>query len=94
MQQHLAFLGPLQILVLTHELSDLSSTDTLDRVAEHFYPVLPVAMYGRTAALGSQVKKEETVWYGWRDLRACMYTDHVTYCSSKGMCSSLVVEYD
>ena len=69
-QQHLAILVPLQVLVLTHEMADLKGSDSFSHLAEMFSPVLPVVMYGRTAQLGTQVKKEETVWYGWRDLRA------------------------
>ena len=66
----LHFLVPLQILVLTHEMADLSSSDALEQLAKDFYPVLPVVMYGRPAKLGTEAPSETCVWYGWRDLRA------------------------
>ena len=66
----LHLLVPLQILVLTHELADISGSDALEQLARDFYPVLPVVMYGRSAKLGKEVGSETCVWYGWRDLRA------------------------
>ena len=88
---YLAFLVPLQVLVLTHELADISGSDNFKHLCEIFSPVMPVVMYGRTAKLGTTVKKEETVWYGWRDLRACMYTDYVTVHASN-RCSHLCID--
>ena len=75
---YLACLVPLQVLVLTHELADMSGSDCFQHLCEIFSPVLPMVLYGRTAKLGTPIKKEEAVWYGWRDLRACMYTYYVT----------------
>ena len=62
---YLAFLVPLQVLVLTHELADISGSDNFKHLCEIFSPMIPVVMYGRTAKLGTTVNKEETVWYGW-----------------------------
>ena len=86
---YLAFLVPLQVLVLTHEMASMSGSDNFREIREMFYPVLPVVCYGRTAKLGTTVKKEEAVWYGWRDLRACMYSDYVTVHVSKSLFTSL-----
>ena len=77
--------------MLTHELADMKGSDNFRELCEIFHPVLPMAAYGRSAKLGTTVRKEEAVWYGWRDCRACMYTDYVTVHVSN-RCSHLCID--
>ena len=59
----------MQVLVLTHELSDARSWD-LGKYQEHFYPVRPQLLYGRSATLQPTCNVKQAVWYGWRDIVA------------------------
>ena len=52
--------------MLTHELSDAASWD-LGSYSEHFWPVKPQLLYGRSAKMTPQCPVEHAVWYGWRD---------------------------
>ena len=61
---------PQQVLILTHEMATLDTAGSLDKLVEAFWPCQPLMMYGRSAILGTPIKKEEAVWYGWRDGRA------------------------
>ena len=54
------------MLVLTHELADLSTAAQMS-VTRDFYPMKPLVLYCRSPTLGSPCKAEYTMLYGWRD---------------------------
>ena len=58
----------IQALVLTHPRSHESEWEPY--LSWRFRPLRPLVFLGRTAASEPPCKKEETVYYAWKDLEA------------------------
>ena len=55
-----------KVLVLTHELA--TDGETIPQAARQFWPVRPLIMYGRSAALDPPCAKEDAVWWFWKEM--------------------------
>ena len=55
------------MLILTHEMA--SDQEGIPHAAAQFWPVRPLVMYGRSAALQPKCAKEEAVWWFWKEIR-------------------------
>ena len=56
------------MLILTHEGSDTASWD-MGCIQERFYPLHPMLLYGRAAAMEPSIPVKQVVWYGWRECK-------------------------
>lgn len=55
-----------EALVVTYEGSRIEDQDCY--LSERLRPLQPLLLWGRTAAQEPSVKKEEAVWYWWKDV--------------------------
>ena len=51
--------------MLTHE--EASPEEMQPYMAQVFYPLTPLVIYGRCATAEPKRSKEDAVWYAWRD---------------------------
>ena len=59
------FLPSAQVLCLTHEAA--TAEERMPYLEYIMHPVPVVSLFGRSAALGTTCKKQNCVWYGWKE---------------------------
>jgi len=69
-----------EVIVLTHERA--TAEEAVPYLEWLFWPLPIVNLYGRAAVLDPPVRKEEAVWYGWKDGACSAFADHVLFPST------------
>ena len=54
-----------EVLCLAHEAATME--ERLPYLEWLMHPVPVLSMFGRSASLGTPCKKQDCVWYGWKD---------------------------
>ena len=54
-----------QVLVIYHET--MQRSQMTDYFARAFYPILPLAVIGRSASAEPKCKPRDALWYNWKD---------------------------
>ena len=60
-----------QAIIITHELLPPEQMDHY--LVTKLHPVVPLLMYGRSAAAAPTCTRDVCLWYGWRDRIDCRY---------------------